>query len=65
MSLASAPIRVELVDGKTAEVVVPMREPRTVKGVVRDVHVGYSPNLRKELGDKIRELLAEEGTAGK
>jgi len=30
------------------------------QGVVRDVHVGYSPNLRKELGDKIRKLLGEK-----
>jgi peroxiredoxin len=28
-------------------------------GVVRHVHVGYSPHLRQEPGDKIRELLAE------
>jgi thiol-disulfide isomerase/thioredoxin len=29
------------------------------KGVVRHLHFGYSPTLRGELGDKIRELLAE------
>ena len=29
------------------------------KGVVRHIHVGYSPTLRQDLGDKIRELLAE------
>ncbi len=30
------------------------------QGVVRSIHVGYSPNLREELGEKIRELLAEK-----
>jgi len=29
-------------------------------GVVRLIHVGYSPNLREELGKKIRELLAKK-----
>jgi thiol-disulfide isomerase/thioredoxin len=27
------------------------------EGVVRDVHVGYSPNLKEEVGKKIEELL--------
>ncbi len=30
------------------------------KGVVRDIHVGYSPTLKKELVKVIDELLAEE-----
>lgn len=30
------------------------------KGVVRHIHVGYSPTLRQDLGDKIKELLAEK-----
>ncbi len=36
------------------------------KGVVRDVHVGYSPTLREEVSEIIRKLLAEEkgGAAG-
>ena len=29
------------------------------KGTVRHIHVGYSPTLRRDLGEKIRELLAE------
>lgn len=29
------------------------------KGVVRHIHFGYSATLRKEIGDKVRELLAE------
>jgi thiol-disulfide isomerase/thioredoxin len=33
------------------------------QGVIRHIHVGYSPNLRKELGDKIRELLANKQAA--
>jgi thiol-disulfide isomerase/thioredoxin len=28
------------------------------QGIVRDVHVGYSPKLREEVGKKIEELLA-------
>jgi thiol-disulfide isomerase/thioredoxin len=30
------------------------------KGVVRHIHVGYSPTLRQELTEKIKELLAEK-----
>lgn len=30
------------------------------KGVVRHIHVGYSPTLRDDLAKKIRELLAEK-----
>ena len=30
------------------------------KGVIRHIHVGYTPTLREELGAKIRELLAEK-----
>ncbi len=30
------------------------------KGVIRHIHVGYSPTLREELAGKIRELLAEQ-----
>jgi hypothetical protein len=30
-------------------------------GVVRHIHIGYSPRLREELGQKVRELLAEQG----
>jgi hypothetical protein len=30
-------------------------------GVVRHIHIGYSPRLREELGKKVRELLAEQG----
>jgi thioredoxin-related protein len=29
------------------------------QGIVRDVHVGYSPKLREEVGKKIEELLAK------
>jgi thiol-disulfide isomerase/thioredoxin len=30
------------------------------QGVVRHIHEGYSPTLRKDLGEKIRELLADK-----
>jgi peroxiredoxin len=30
------------------------------KGVVRHFHSGYSPTLRHDLGEKIRELLTEK-----
>ena len=30
------------------------------KGVIRHIHVGYSPTLREDLAAKIRELLAEK-----
>lgn len=30
------------------------------KGVVRHIHVGYSPTLRQDLSEKIKELLAEK-----
>jgi hypothetical protein len=29
-------------------------------GAVRDLHVGYSPTLQKEVGDIVRELLAKK-----
>jgi len=30
------------------------------KGVVRDLHVGYSPTLRADVGKAVRGLLAEK-----
>ena len=35
------------------------------QGVIRHIHVGYTPTLRHELGDKIRSLLAEKPAATK
>ena len=32
------------------------------QGIVRDVHVGYSKDLRKDVGKKIDQLLAKTGT---
>ena len=32
-------------------------------GVVRDVHVGYSPTLRKDIGKKVEQLLQQGGGA--
>ncbi|HEY2586207.1 MAG TPA: TlpA disulfide reductase family protein [Tepidisphaeraceae bacterium] len=34
------------------------------QGVVRDVHIGYSPHLREDLGQTIRKLLPSGGSKG-
>ena len=34
------------------------------KGIVREVHVGYSPHLRQEVGQKVKKLLAEGSGKG-
>ncbi|MBI3409053.1 MAG: TlpA family protein disulfide reductase [Planctomycetes bacterium] len=31
------------------------------KGLVHDIHVGYTPNLRQDVGQVIRDLLAKKG----